>query len=429
MDPSSPEITKMVIRKFKYAETAALALFAYFITCAFALLAVAAEPPKANKAESPSNFGISGYVSETAMQTSEFVYEAGSPDGGLLTEAGINMSYDINTPVSLLVGFNYKNTRSEDKVILEYGFADAQVYKSLDSTAGLRFGRVKVAAGFYNEARSNPRARPTIMLPQPVYFGVFSDIADIADGMQGYYTKSYANGLMLNILATSGTLHANNTQKKDLIQLFYATPATGSLDFKKSYSASVQTEYRNLSLSAMTAGIKLSYHAKDMMSVMSEPIPYLDHDIQYQYSSFGIKYALTSELILTREQIRVKLVKKLGEVLPFGDLHKTVDGYYNMVQWNFLPKHRLTYVHGVATSVSDMSPILAMVGVNYADFSTIKHDIFNYTWKATPRCTVKVEQDRMQGTTTLAPSRNGEFNLMKPSAKWDMYSIAVMYEF
>ena len=418
----------MVIRKFKYAEMFILSLFAYFVTLMIAGLAVA-DTTKPMKSEAPSDFGISGYISEAVMRTSEFAYEAGTPTGGLLTEAGINMSYDINTPVSLLVGFNYKNTRAEDKVILEYGFADAQLYESLDSTAGIRFGRVKAAAGFYNEARSNPRARPTIMLPQPVYFGVFSDIADIADGMQAYYTKSYANGLMLNASATSGKLHANSTQTRDLTSLFYATLATGSLEFKKSYSGGIQAEYRNLSLSVMTAGIRLAYRAKDLMSVMSEPIPYFDHDVQYQYNSFGIKYSLVPDLILTREQIIVKQVKKTGTILPFGDLHETVNGYYNMVQWNFLPKHRLTYVHGQATRTNDISPIVAMDGINYTDFSTIKHDIFNYTWKMTTRVTLKVEHDRLKGTSMLSASKNSNFNLNKPAARWDLYAVALMYEF
>lgn len=419
----------MVIRKSKYAKTVLLTLFAYFTSLAIVAMAYGAESVDSIKPEAPSNFGISGYVSEAAMRTSDFAYEAGTPTGGLLTEAGVNMSYDINTPVSLLVGFNYKNTRAEDKVILEYGFADTQVYKSLDSTAGFRFGRVKAAAGFYNEARSNPRARPTIMLPQPVYFGTFSDIADIADGLQVYYTKSYANGLMMNSSATSGKLRANGTQKKDLTSLFYATPATGSLDFKKSYSANIQAEYRNLSLTAMTAGLNLSYRAKDLMSVMSEPIPYLDHDIQYQYTSFGVKYAITSNLILTHEQMRIKQIKKTGKILPFGDLHERAHGYYGMVQWNFLPKHRLTYVHGKATNVSDISPVLSMVGVNYEDFSTVKHDIFNYTWKMTTRVTLKVEHDRLKGTSMLSPSKNSNFNLNKPAARWDLYAVALMYEF
>ena len=416
----------MVIRKSKYAKTVLLTLFAYFTSLAIVAMAYGAESEDSIKSEAPSNFGISGYVSEAAMRTSDFVYEAGTPTRGLLTEAGVNMSYDINTPVSLLVSFNYKNTRVEDKVILEYGFADAQVYESLDSTAGLRFGRVKAAAGFYNEARSNPRARPTIMLPQ---IGVFSDIADIVDGIQAYYAKSYANGLMLNTSATAGKLRADSTQKKDLTSLFYATPVTGSLDFKKSYSANVQTEYRNLSLIAMTAGINLSYHAKDMMSVMSEPIPYLDHDVQYQYTSFGTKYAVTSDLILTYEQLRIKQIKKTAKILPFGDLREQTHGYYGMVQWNFLPKHRLTYAHGKASSISDISPVLLMAGVNYEAFSTVKHDIFNYTWKMMTRVTLKVEHDRLKGTSMLSPSKNSNFNLNKPAARWDLYAVALMYEF
>ena len=272
--------------------------------------------------------------------------------------------------------------------------------------------------------------RSTIMLPQSIYFGTFSDIADIADGIQAYYTKSYANGLMLNTSVTGGKLRANGTQKNDLTSLFYATPATGSLDFKKSYSANIQTEYRNLSLIAMTAGLNLSYHTKDMMSVMSEPIPYLDHDVQYQYTSFGTKYAVTSDLILTYEQLRIKQIKKTAKILPFGDLREQTHGYYGMVQWNFLPKHRLTYAHGKVSNISDISPVLSMVGVNYEDFSTVKHDIFNYTWKMTTRVTLKVEHDRLKGTSTmLLPSKNSNFNLNKPAARWDLYAVALMYEF
>lgn len=128
--------------------------------------------------------------------------------------------------------------------------------------------------------------------------------------------------------------------------------------------------------------------------------------------------------------MRIAQVKTTSSFIPMlGDIRDDTRGYYTMVQWNFLPEHSFTYVYGRANSNTNLKSLMGMMGVNYEDFSQVKQDTFNYTWKINSKWTFKAERSLMMGTTMLTPSKNTEFELNRPSAKWNINSVAIMYEF
>lgn len=240
-------------------------------------------------------------------------------------------------------------------------------------------------------------------------------------------------GIVIVVLAVNvtGTFHTNDTQEKDLTDLFYyGMPLQGHLEFKKSYSVNAQIEYSKFSFNASHSKINVDYVSPGMPGALATPIPYLDHSIHYNYNAAGVKYSVTPDLRLTYETMRIAQVKTTSSFIPMlGDIRDDTRGYYTMVQWNFLPEHSFTYVYGRANSNTNLKSLMGMMGVNYEDFSQVKQDTFNYTWKINSKWTFKAERSLMMGTTMLTPSKNTEFELNRPSAKWNINSVAIMYEF
>ena len=73
--------------------------------------------------------------------------------------------------------------RYEKGVRVDYALLDWSVYESLDWQANIYLGRNKNNHWLYSSSRTVPFARPTIILPQSVYFDGFRDFAVGSDGV------------------------------------------------------------------------------------------------------------------------------------------------------------------------------------------------------------------------------------------------------
>ena len=59
---------------------------------------------------------------------------------------------------------------SPGNIRLDYGFIDYTFSNQENSQFGIRLGRMKNPLGFYNDTRDVPFTRPSILLPQSIYF-------------------------------------------------------------------------------------------------------------------------------------------------------------------------------------------------------------------------------------------------------------------
>ena len=75
---------------------------------------------------------------------------------------------------------------STGNVRLDYGFMDYTYYSGETGQLGIRLGRMKNPLGFYNDTRDVPFTRPSILLPQSIYFDRTRKLALAADGMHMY---------------------------------------------------------------------------------------------------------------------------------------------------------------------------------------------------------------------------------------------------
>ena len=87
-------------------------------------------------------------------------------------EAGLNANWSTGKNWNIAGQLFTRDAGSTDngKVIVDYLFVDYHAVQTQDSGLGVRVGRVRNALGFYNEIRDVLVARPSILIPQAVYF-------------------------------------------------------------------------------------------------------------------------------------------------------------------------------------------------------------------------------------------------------------------
>ena len=147
-----------------------------------------AETIKAEENKTYSNaqdFQLHGFISQGIIDVdgSDFVND----DGELsteLTEIGLNASYRLSDKFRLAGQVVYLDggNRYSKGFRVDYALLDWSAYSSDSWQANVYLGRFKNNHWLYSSSRVVPFARPSIILPQSVYFDGFRDIAVGSDG-------------------------------------------------------------------------------------------------------------------------------------------------------------------------------------------------------------------------------------------------------
>jgi hypothetical protein len=137
---------------------------------------------------------IHGFVAQGLIDVngSTFVNDDGELSAEL-TELGISASYQLNDSFRLAGQAVYLDggNRYAKGLRVDYALLDWLFYDSTDWQVNLYLGRYKNNHWLHSSTRDIPFARPTIILPQSVYFDGFRDFAMGGDG--GAIKVSHSN--------------------------------------------------------------------------------------------------------------------------------------------------------------------------------------------------------------------------------------------
>ncbi|WJG09518.1 TonB-dependent receptor [Aliiglaciecola sp. LCG003] len=132
------------------------------------------------------DFNWHGFIAQGVIQAKHTNYIEDDGDVSLkLSELGLNASYNISSRLRVAGQAVYLSggNRYPEGARIDYLFLDWKVVNSLDWQLDLYLGRVKNYHWYYSATRDVPHTRPTIILPQSVYFDAFRDIALGVDGV------------------------------------------------------------------------------------------------------------------------------------------------------------------------------------------------------------------------------------------------------
>lgn len=144
----------------------------------------------------PENFQIHVFAAQNAVITSANNL-FGDTDHHVsfdFREIGLNGSWRPRNDILLAGQGTYRLAGNTDdgSVRLDYGLIDYAPFSTPEYKVGVRGGRLLNPLGFYNETRDVAFTRPSILLPQSIYFDRTRDLALSADGGQlygDYYSK------------------------------------------------------------------------------------------------------------------------------------------------------------------------------------------------------------------------------------------------
>lgn len=132
-----------------------------------------------------------GFLSQAWIISDTNDFFGPSSDGGgsfQYTELGINASLRPHRDILLAAQMLSRQAGKDSDASpnLDYGLIDYQMFSNQQRTLGLQAGRIKNPFGFYNQTRDVAFTRPSILLPQSIYFDRTRSLGLAGDGASLY---------------------------------------------------------------------------------------------------------------------------------------------------------------------------------------------------------------------------------------------------
>ncbi len=158
----------------------------WWLVCGLMISTVAqAEPVQAD------TLHVHGFLAQGVTQAKNS--NAINNDGDVslaLTELGVNAKWELFPRLKLSGQVVYLNggNRYPEGARLDYLFVDLSIIDDFDHQLSLYLGRYKNQHWLFSSTRDVPFTRPSIILPQSIYYDAFRDIAVASDGtaVKGY---------------------------------------------------------------------------------------------------------------------------------------------------------------------------------------------------------------------------------------------------
>jgi hypothetical protein len=367
----------------------------------------------------PEGLQLHGFLSQGFVYTSANRFFGPSERGSWeLRELGINVSYQPR-PELLFSGQLLSRTAGEmydGRVHLDYALVDYSPVQREDLRLGLRAGRLKNPLGLYNDTRDVPFTRPSIFLPQSIYFDKVRNLELSADGA-GLYADLLGDRGDLYLQFYHGTLLVD--ENVEYAYLFADRP--GSLDSDDPWLAGrlmYELDGGRVRLAFSGATGSLNYHPGRMDAL---PEGRVDVDFwvlsaQYNAESWS----------LTAEYMREPVNYDTFSVPYFRNLH--AQGYYLQAtwrpsqDWELLLRYDVSYLDGNDRSGQEQS---AAIGAPPHVFFA-KGLTFGARWDITPTLMLRAEFHRVQGAAWLSGREN---DLAATEEDWDMLALQLSWRF
>lgn len=369
------------------------------------------------------DFTWNGFVAQGVIQAQDSNFVESDGDVSFkLTELGLNGSYRISNNLRVATQAVYLNggNRYREGFRLDYLFLDWQVYSDLDWLFNFHLGRYKNYHWLYSSTRDVPHTRPSIVLPQSIYFDIFRDVALGADGI---------------------ALRGNHTSE------------LGDWQFNWSYgSSNISTEQMTNLLSPMARGeLKQQFDHQMSLNWISPESTWqlgfnlLDADFDY-HAGIGDAFVdggvTTQRLMLNAayhsqnwelvsELVREKVIINNVVYENFSNSTTAEGGF---VQWRYFVKSDQTLMlrldlfdrnrddrNGSLLAHSLGGPIPSYFG--FMDQASI-----GYSWDFENDWRLQAEYHRVKGAGRLAPVLIPDTQV-NADKYWDMWSVQLMYWF
>lgn len=366
-------------------------------------------------------FATQGYLNSTGNNN---VFGNSNQDSGTFgfREVGLNASMQLRPNLLISAqGLHRHAGQGSQDIRLDYGLIDYKMFSGENSHFGIRLGRIKNPLGFYNETRDVAHTRPSIMLPQSIYFDRTRNLAMAADGGHVYGETrtsqgdfSYQFGIVMPYVSGPTTEAA-----------VFGSDRAGHLTSQVSYIGRGMYEYDGgrIRLAVSGAQTNIGYSpGTDILGAGSVQFTPMIFSAQYNAE----RWSLTSEYAIRHTVV--------GNFTHLPNAATTGESYYFQGIYRFTPKWEgIVRYDALYTNRDDRhGHAYAAVSPTRDAHSRFAKDLTSgIRWNITPSFMLAAEHHYINGTAWLAPLDNpGASSLAGHHAQfWHLFAVQGAYRF
>ncbi|WP_295387812.1 TonB-dependent receptor [uncultured Thiodictyon sp.] len=366
---------------------------------------------------------IHGFASVTGIQTSANRFLGSTRQGSVnFIEVALNASYQFNPRVlfSGQVLARRAGSLANGSPVLDYGLVDVTLAETVERRFGVRVGRLKNPLGLYNETRDVPFTRPSIFLPQVVYFDKVRNLVLSTDGVMFYGETATGYGDFSLTLGSGQPVVDENLEWAFLGGNYPGKFEPHGLSWVGSLWYSALHERLRLGVSGITSSLRYrpGRSGPDLPAGQTD-ITYLILSAQYNAEHWT----------LTSEYSRLPL-RWQGYGASFPYRKTDGEGYYLQGTYRVLPTLDLVlrYEEGFTdrTDRSGRRLSAAVGGMSPPSDYFAKIWTFGVRWDLDPHVMLSAEYERHQGTYTTSYRENGAAALVRD---WDLFALQIAVRF
>ncbi|MEO7560689.1 MAG: hypothetical protein ABIT23_10590 [Nitrosospira sp.] len=375
----------------------------------------------------PHNLQIHGFASQSWLMSSgnnNFFGKSSSDSGSFdFRELGLNASMRPLTRLQFSAQMLSRTAGegSPGNVRLDFGFMDYTYFSGERSQLGIRLGRMKNPLGFYNDTRDVPFTRPSILLPQSIYFDRTRKLAIAADGVHLYGEYRSDIGNISIQLGTARPLVRGAETEVALL----GGERSGHFTPEISYIGRVIYELDEGRLRFAVSGSQLNigYDPAAVDSLHAGSIRFTPLIFSAQYNAE--RWSLTSEYALRRLEYKDFGVAPLAMDF-YGESYYFQGVYRFTPEWEGIVRYDALYTDRADRDGSKWATSPASRG-RPAHTRFAKDITVGLRWNITPEFMLRAEYHHVNGTAWLSTLDNP--NTGDLAQRWHLFSVLGSYRF
>ncbi|SFU42306.1 hypothetical protein SAMN05216339_102146 [Nitrosomonas eutropha] len=309
---------------------------------------------------------------------------------------------------------------SDGGIHIDFGFLDYNFINMPEVELGVRLGRMKNPFGFYNDTRDVPFTRPSILLPQSIYFDRTRNLALASDGVQLYGESRTDWG---NITIQLGAAFPQVDDKDSETSIFgHMTPVRGELKSRLSYIGRILYELPDgrLRLAVSSAQLNVGYDPSQNDIFESGSFRFSPLILSAQYNAE--RWSITSEYAL-------RYSRRHGFGNPRLDQSSTGDSFYLQGIYRFLPNWEAVLRYDLLfANKKDRNGKKFLAASSHPAYSQYARDLtVGLRWNITPSIMLSTEYHRINGAAWLSPLDNPDIDSAEKN--WNLFAAQISYRF
>ena len=364
----------------------------------------------------PDTLQFHGFASQGFILSSKNNFFGESEDGSLdFRELGLNASIRPlpDLQLSLQILSRRAGKKGNDDIRLDYALLDYSVISDESGNFGIRIGRIKNPIGLYNDTRDVAFTRPSIFLPQSIYFDRARNLALSADGIN-FYTDLRTDVGDLFYQFELVYPDVDDIQTKQTL----LGKQPGKLDRKLSYVGRLIFEREGGKMRLGVTGVVLNIGFESKSAGMK------DGRIRFQPFILSAQYNAEFWSLTSEYALRYFRYQDVGAIPDFGT---TGESYYLQGTYRFATKLEALLRYDVLyQDKDDRSGKKFTRGPSHTRFA--KDLTLGLKWSMTKAWMSRIEFHNVDGTAWL-PSLDNPGPLSALKRRWTMWALLVSYRF